>query len=100
MRVPGEKGTSILTACPSSFATLQELSESTCTERHYVYTGRVAKSFLEHQKTVWVEFIDEKGLPADCTLREVLLADKDEMPVDEFLYKIPLWLALFRQVKA
>ena len=42
---------------------LKEFSESPYEERHYVYTGRLARSFLDQsEKTVGVDFIDEKGL--------------------------------------
>ncbi len=59
--------------------------------------------FLSQPRTIKISVLKQftlDTLPAGCTLREVLLADKDEMPVDEFLCKIPLWLALLRQAKA
>ncbi len=59
--------------------------------------------FLSQPRTIKTSVLKQFALdtlPAGCTLKEVLLADKDEMPVDEFLFKIPLWLVLLRQVKA
>ena len=38
------------------------------------------------------------NLPEDSALYRVLLVERDQMEPDEFVSKIPLWLALLKQV--
>ena len=37
-------------------------------------------------------------LPIKSSLRDVLLSERDEMPADEFIHKLAVWLKLWRQV--
>ena len=39
------------------------------------------------------------NLPKDSPLREVLLVDNDQLQVNDFLSRIPLWLRLLRRVR-
>lgn len=41
------------------------------------------------------EFV-RKEIPKHCVLRNLILSDKDEMDVHEFLVKIDYWLKLLR----
>ena len=36
-----------------------------------------------------------REIPPDCPLREILLAEKDEIDADEFIVKVPVFLRLY-----
>ncbi len=36
------------------------------------------------------------SLPSDSALKEVLLAESDQMPVDVFINRFPVWLQLLK----
>lgn len=41
----------------------------------------------------------QECLPRSCALQEVLLAEREELPAQEFLAKLEIWLMLLKQLQ-
>lgn len=62
---------------------------------------------LQHQPRQGRAEVDIKALkafalekfPRDCALRDVLLAERDNLEVKEFLAKMDIWVKLLRRVR-
>jgi len=46
-----------------------------------------------------IKFFARERLPCGCALQDVLLAERDELPADEFLNKLEIWLLLLKRLQ-